>query len=119
MNWTLFMISAAIWVFFTEHHIWTMRFKQMSEAGLEVPSQISSASNLLGNIAALNLVIFFFVYGFRVSWLWGAVTVFGAYLVGLVYMLVSARHHGTFLHKIGWVAMPALSVAIWVAAFVA
>jgi len=52
MNWTLFAISAAIWVFFTEHHIWTMRFKQMNEAGLEVPAQISSASTLLGNIAA-------------------------------------------------------------------
>lgn len=118
MDWLLFLIASAVWVFFTEHHVWTLRFKQMSEHGLQVPAAVPNASNLLGNLSALNLVAFFIVYGLRVSWLWGAVIVFGSYALGLAYLLISARHYGTFLHKLGWAAMPVLSIGIWLVAFI-
>lgn len=118
MDWTLFYMSSALWIFFTEHFLWQKRFEAMAEHGMQVPAIISSVSKALTMITMLNLVVFLFVYGFKVSWLWSLAIVIGGYVAALAYVFLTRRVPGTLVHKVGWIGMPVLSIAIWVYALV-
>ena len=119
MNWSLFFISTALWVFFFVHFLWLKRFEAMGEHGMHIPSSVSSASKGLAMVTMLNLLAFLLIYGFKVSWLWSVAIVIGGYVAALAFSFLTRSGNGTLLHRIGWVAMPVLSVGIWFAAFAA
>jgi len=54
-----------------------------------------------------------------VSWLWSPVIVFGGYATAIVYVASTRRFQGMFVHKLGWIGMPLLSVYLWYVAFAA
>lgn len=91
----------------------------MSEIGLLIPSSFISVSKFITMITMINLLVFLFVYGFKVSWLYSVSIVVGGYVAALAYSFLVRGVQGTLIHKIGWVGMPVLSVAIWLYAFVA
>lgn len=119
MNWSLFCMSTALWVFFFEHFVWLKRFEAMAEHGLHIPSAISSMSKTLTMVTMFNLLAFLLVFGFKISWLWSVAIVVGGYVAALALAFITRGSQGTLLHKIGWFAMPILSIGIWVAAFMA
>lgn len=119
MDWSLFYISAALWYFFGEHFAWSARLMAMRDAGLPLPDAIIKASRLLCGLTMLNLTIFLFVYGFMSSWLWSVIIVVGGYIAAMLLIFLTRSFQGTAMHKLGWLAMPALSIGIWWVAFAA
>lgn len=117
MDWILFTISTATWVFFFEHFAWQKRFEGMAEMGIAVPAAFANLSKLLCMAALLNQLAFLIVYGFKVSWLWACAVVVGGYLAALGLALATRGTHGTFAHRIGWLGIPVLSIWLWVRAF--
>lgn len=124
MHWDLVAISFGVWVFFGAHFIFAGRITQMTEAGLLAPGAADTMlglSKALCSLALLNLLVFFFVFGWKVSWLWAALVVFGGYAASALYVLLTRGSvYDSFLnptHKMGWVGLPVLSLAVWLVAF--
>lgn len=107
----------AIWVFFTSHYIWFTRLSQAIGHGAPIPKRVVAASKALCMVAMFNLLLFFVVYGWKVSWLWAFAIVLGSYFATLIYAFVFREKLSILAHKIGWIGIPALSVAIWPVAF--
>ena len=124
MNWTLFSVSCGVWIFFGFHFIFAGRLKQMAEAGLPVEvdgNAMLVASKAISQLAILNIIAFSVAYGIYVSWWQAAAILVGGYVVSLLFMFVTrGPAYDSLLnpmHKLGWLALPAFSVALWVIAF--
>ena len=113
----LFGISSTLWIFFSEHFIWLKRFEVAANHGVQAPSSFLGFSKVLAMLTMFNLLAFFFVYGFKVSWLWSMVIVIGGHAAALLYVVVTRSMHGMFIHKLGWLGMPILSIYLWYVAF--
>ncbi|MCP5479772.1 MAG: hypothetical protein H7A20_13470 [Rhodanobacteraceae bacterium] len=122
MNWQLFGVAVGIWILFGVHFIFAARIGRMAEAGLvEDGGPVLMASKILCQLALLNLIVFAVVYGIYVSWWQAAAILFGGYVASALYVLLTRGSvYDSLLnptHKLGWVGLPALSIALWVLAF--
>lgn len=122
MNWHLFFIVQAI-VFFTGvHAVFLARIKIMAEMSLspiDVASHpIAKASQLMTGLANINLLIFFIVAIFKLGWLVAIITVFGGALASylMTFLMRGGNMYDILLtshHKISWLALPILSISLW------
>lgn len=118
MTWSLFFVALAIWVLFGDHYDWLTRFKQMTEAEFfSPPAGFVAASKILCAVAVWNLIVFFVVYGIKISWLWSSIIVIGGYFASIIVSKLIGNIYSTLRHKIGWIAIPALSISLWFLAF--
>lgn len=119
VNWSLFWISSALWIFFFEHFVWLKRFELMAQNGMVVPAVFRGSSKALAMITFFNLLTFLFLYGFKVSWIWSPTIVIGGYVTAITYTFATRSIPGNLIYKIGWLGMPTLSIYIWLKAFAA
>ena len=122
MDWTLFTLVTATWVFWGAHFVFKTRVKQMTEALGQEPNPMISVITIIAGLAILNFVAFFIIYGLKVSWLLALALVVGGYLASILYIAI-ARGGGVYdsllnvMVMVGFVAIPGLSVLIWFRAF--
>ena len=124
MNWELFFVSSGIWTFFGFHFIFAGRVKQMAEAGVPVEvdgNPMLLASKVMSQLAIFNILAFSVAYGIYVSWWQAGVILVGGYAASLIFALITrGPTYDSLLnpmHKLGWLALPALSIALWAIAF--
>jgi len=122
MDTQLITVSAATWVFWGCLLAVRQRVEQMYAAGFgSGDTSFLKVINVANGLVLINFIIFFFVYGFKHSWLHAAAIVVGGYLIcfafiALLRLLGLNLGFINFLARVGLVAMPAGAIGMWLLA---
>lgn len=119
MNSTLLAVAAVTWVFWSCLFAVKQRIEQMYAAGFGSGNTSAlKAIKFLISAGFFNFLVFFFVHGWRVSWLEALAAVAGGFLVALMFsaLLGVLRWNlgpVNLLGKLGLVGLPAGAIALW------
>lgn len=121
MNWYLFTSIALIVFLCGIHARFAQMFKEMGDAGLDVgavSSPILRASGALMPLVNLNLLVFLILFGINRGWGMALLTVLGGAAAAYAYSFVLIKtgfynEQISTWHKASWLALPILSVGIW------
>lgn len=82
---------------------------------------VISIIKVLSKVVFLNFIVFFVIYGIKVSWLLASALVMGGYCTAIVYnFLTKGPVYDSLLNMmviVGFIAIPGLSVLMWFRAF--
>lgn len=121
MNWYLFGSITLIVFQCTVHAAFERFFKELSDTGVDIDVQSNPMfllSRVLMLLVNLNFVVFLLVFGFKEGWGIALITVFGGAATAYTWYYFLARSDSYYRelsswHKLSWVALPTLSVGVW------